>query len=121
MGAALEQVNQFRMNESGLRVVAWRVLLTVDPRDCYLGVPETVNSGPVGLARFSTLRAWLSQWSVDHSRADVTSCVTNISALLRFMENSADNTVPVSHPACVFNAATGSNKRFQRIDGATHY
>ena len=31
---------------------------------CYLGVPETVNSGPVGMARFSTLRAWLSRQSI---------------------------------------------------------
>src|SRR5690554_5417958 len=38
------------------------------PGWCYLGHPETVNTGPVGLARFSTLRAWLSQWSVDHSQ-----------------------------------------------------
>ena len=30
---------------------------------CYLGNPRTVNSGPAGLARFSSLRAWLSQWS----------------------------------------------------------
>ena len=39
----------------------------LDPNDrrpgwCYLGNPETANTGPVGLARFSTLRSWLSQW-----------------------------------------------------------
>ena len=47
----------------------------LDPNDrkpnwCYLGNPETANTGPVGLARFSTLRSWLSQWSIDDSNAD---------------------------------------------------
>ncbi|MFO7553105.1 MAG: alpha/beta hydrolase, partial [Haliea sp.] len=35
------------------------------PNWCYLGDPRVVNNGPVGLARFCTLRSWLSQWSVD--------------------------------------------------------
>ena len=48
---------------------------TVDPNDrepgtCYLGDPRIVNMGPVGLARFCTLRSWLSQWSFDESRAN---------------------------------------------------
>ena len=47
----------------------------LDPNDrkigwSYMGKPETVNSGPVGLARFSTLRSWLSQWSIDDTNAD---------------------------------------------------
>ena len=47
----------------------------VDPNDrkpgwCYLGEPRIVNNGPVGLARFSTLRSWLSQWSYDDANAD---------------------------------------------------
>jgi len=35
-----------------------------------MGDPETANVGPAGLARYSSLRSWLSQWSVDDSRAD---------------------------------------------------
>ncbi|MFL5267252.1 MAG: hypothetical protein ACJ8AH_11780 [Stellaceae bacterium] len=29
---------------------------------CYLGDPRTANTSPVGLARYSSLRSWLSQW-----------------------------------------------------------
>lgn len=99
---------------------------TVEPNDrapgwCYLGVPETVNSGPVGLARFTTLRAWLSQWSPEHSRADAEACVKTVRAPLLVIENSADDAVPTSHPACVFAASTTADKTFLRIDGATHY
>ena len=35
------------------------------PNWCFLGDPKVVNDGPVGLARFCTLRSWLSQWSID--------------------------------------------------------
>lgn len=100
--------------------------VTLEPNDrqpnwCYLGNPETVNSGPVGVARFSTLRAWLSQWSFDHSRADAEACVAHMSCPFLVIENSADDAVPVDHPACVFNAAASEDKTFLRIDKATHY
>ena len=88
---------------------------------CYLGNPETVNSGPVGLARFSTLRAWLSQWSPRHSRADAEDCVAKISAPLLVIENEADDAVPADHTHSVFRAARMQDKTFHRIMGATHY
>lgn len=91
------------------------------PGWCYMGNPETVNSGPVGLARFTTLRAWLSQWSLQHSLADAEACVAGITAPLLVIENSADDAVPVSHPKCVFDAATTTDKTFLKIDRATHY
>lgn len=91
------------------------------PGRCYLGDPETVNSGPVGLARFTTLRAWLSQWSPDHSRADAVECVRRVTAPLLVVENGADDAVPVAHPRDVFEAATMADKTYRRIEGATHY
>jgi hypothetical protein len=39
------------------------------PGWCYLGDPRTVNTSPTGLARYSSLRSWLSQWSYDLSNA----------------------------------------------------
>lgn len=98
----------------------------LDPNDrpigsCYLGVPETVNSGPVGLGRFSTLRAWLSQWSIDDTNADAVSCVRSIEAPLLVIENSADDAVPCTHPREVFEAAAMPDKNYALIEGATHY
>lgn len=99
---------------------------TLEPNDrrpgwCYLGDPETVNSGPVGLARFTTLRAWLSQWSTHHSRADAQRCVASVSCPLLVVENSADDAVPVSHPTAVYRAAAEGRRTYARIEGATHY
>ncbi|MFN3643533.1 MAG: alpha/beta hydrolase family protein [Gemmobacter sp.] len=91
------------------------------PGWCYLGNPETVNAGPVGLGRFSTLRAWLSQWSPAHSRADAAAAVAAVRAPLLVVENGADDAVPPSHPHAVLAAARMPDRTFYRIEGAGHY
>ena len=92
-----------------------------EPGTCYLGVPETVNSGPVGLARFTTLRAWLSQWSVDDSVADAVACVPSVTVPLLVVENGADDAVPPSHVAAVRDAAPPERLTSARIEDAGHY
>ena len=49
------------------------------PNWCFLGLPKMVNNGPVGVARFCTLRSWLSQWSYDDSNADACTHLARIS------------------------------------------
>lgn len=94
------------------------------PGWCYLGNPETVNSGPAGVARFNTLRGWLSQWS-HLSRADAVGCVAQITVPLLIVENRADDAVPPSHPLEVLSAAQRNanlkDMTFLQIDNATHY
>ena len=91
------------------------------PRWCYLGNPETVNTGPVGLARFTTLRSWLSQWSIDDSCGNALECVRGIRSPLLVIENTADDAVPATHPRLLFEAATMADKTFVQVQGATHY
>ncbi|MCC6000366.1 MAG: alpha/beta hydrolase [Pararhodobacter sp.] len=91
------------------------------PGWCYLGNPETVNAGPVGLGRFSTLRAWLSQWSFAHSRADAAQAITTVRAPLLIVENGADDAVPTSHPRLTWAAATMTDRTYHEIAGASHY
>jgi len=98
----------------------------IDPNDrepgtCYLGVPETVNTGPVGIGRFSTLRAWLSQWSPDDTNAHGEKCVPNVKVPLLAIENSADDAVPQPHTGMIYNAAGSTDKTMKVIQGATHY
>ncbi|MBN9427315.1 MAG: alpha/beta fold hydrolase [Burkholderiales bacterium] len=99
---------------------------TLDPngrpaRWCYLGNPETVNSGPVGLARFSTLRSWLSQWSIDDSRVDGLACAARIRVPCLVIENEADDCVPQPHARMLVDAAGSRDKEFHVIRGASHY
>ncbi|CAM5405316.1 alpha/beta fold hydrolase [Eoetvoesiella caeni] len=99
---------------------------TIQPNDrpvgsCYLGVPETVNSGPVGLARFSTLRSWMSQWSIDHSRADGETCASKISVPLLAIEHSADDAVPQPDIGLMYQACASQDKEMHCIKNANHY
>ena len=101
--------------------------LTIDPNGrggpnwCFLGVPKTVNNGPVGLARFTTLRSWLSQWSIDDSNADGPTHLARISVPVLVVGNSDDDGVPISHTREIFNAVRHSNKELHIIQGANHY
>ncbi|HUQ73708.1 MAG TPA: alpha/beta hydrolase [Burkholderiales bacterium] len=91
------------------------------PRWCYMGNPATANNGPIGLGRFSTLRAWLSQWSIDDSNADGPRSAASISVPFLAIENSADDAVPQPHARIIHDAAASRDKTFHVIKGATHY
>lgn len=98
----------------------------VDPNDrppnhCMLGDPKVVNDGPVGLARFTTLRSWLSQWSYDDSNADGLKCAARISTPMLIIENSADDACTPSHAARLMAAANRCPQEHHVIQGANHY
>lgn len=99
---------------------------TMEPSDrrpnyCMLGDPVVVNDGPVGLARFSTLRSWLSQWSYDDSNADGLKCAARISVPMLVIENSADDACTPSHAARLMAAAVNAPQTHAVIKGANHY
>lgn len=87
----------------------------------YLGHPETVNSGPVGLGRLSTLRSWLSQWSPEHTNANSLVTAGAVSVPFLAIECGADDAVPQPHTTAIFNAAASKDKTFRCVDGANHY
>jgi pimeloyl-ACP methyl ester carboxylesterase len=91
------------------------------PRWCWVGNPETANTGPVGLARFSMLRSWLSQWSIDDTRAHGVKSAANITVPFLAIENSADDAVPQPHTPKIYAAAASKDKTMKVIKGATHY
>ncbi len=91
------------------------------PNTCFLGDPEVVNDGPVGLARFCTLRSWLSQWSYDDSNADGLACAADITCPVLVIGNLADDACTPSHTHRLFEAVGHDNKELHEIDGATHY
>jgi pimeloyl-ACP methyl ester carboxylesterase len=98
----------------------------VDPNDrvpgtCYLGDPQVVNMGPVGLARFSTLRSWLSQWSYDDAHADGPRCAADVGVPTLVIGNSADDACTPSHTKRLFDGVGHPDKTLVTIAGATHY
>ena len=100
---------------------------TIDPNGrkpglCYMGVPRVANSAPAGLARFSTLRSWLSQWSYDKSQAKsgLTAPRVRNTPVLQ-IENQADDAVPATHNPAIHAALATPDKEMVAIQGATHY
>src|SRR6266581_1524951 len=61
----------------------------------YLGDPRAANVSPAGLARFFSLRSWLSQWSYELSNAKGARNAARIrrTPVLQ-VENGADDAVP---------------------------
>lgn len=99
---------------------------TVEPSDrapgtCYLGDPRVVNDGPVGLARFCTLRSWLSQWSLDDARCDAIASGARITVPVLVVGNTADDACTPSHTTRLFEAVGHDRKRLHLVQGATHY
>ena len=97
-----------------------------DPSDretgrCYLGDPKIVNDGPVGLARFTTLRSWLSQWSLDDSRADGVGNASRIHRPAIVINNTADLACTPSHARRLHDAIGHEDKEIHQVQGADHY
>ena len=99
---------------------------TIDPNErrpdtCFLGDPKVVNNSPIGLARFTTLRSWLSQWSYDESNANGVDDAASMSLPTLVINNAADDACTPSHAKRLFDAVANDNKEFVEIIGATHY
>ena len=99
---------------------------SIDPNErqpgrCYLGDPRIVNNGPVGLARFCTLRSWLSQWSLDESKAHGERNGANTGVPTLVVGNGADDACTPSHTHRLYEAIPHGRKELHEIAGATHY
>jgi len=98
----------------------------VDPNDrepgsCYLGDPRIVNNSPIGLARFCSLRSWLSQWSYDDARGDGVVCGRDVTVPTLVIGNLADDACTPSHTRRLFEAIGNPDKEMHEIPGANHY
>jgi pimeloyl-ACP methyl ester carboxylesterase len=91
------------------------------PNECYLGVPNIANDGPVGLARFATLRSWLSQWGYDTTNATGLGNAARITCPVLVINNTADLACTPSHARRLFDAVAHSAKEYRDIAGADHY
>ena len=92
------------------------------PNGCYLGDPRIANAAPAGLARYSSLRSWLSQWSYDRSNAKGTTNAARIrSTPVLQIVNQADDAVPATHNPTIRAALATPDKEYVEIEGATHY
>ena len=92
-----------------------------EPGTCYLGDPRVVNFSPIGLARFCSLRSWLSQWSYDDAHADGVACARDIAVPALVIGNLADDACTPSHTRRLFDALGHPDKEMHEIAHANHY
>jgi pimeloyl-ACP methyl ester carboxylesterase len=99
----------------------------IDPSDRQIGVtlwgaPAIANLMPAGISRVTTLRAWINQWSIDHTNADSLRWLPALDVPILIELGTADPTVLPDMARQMFDASTGSPRRdLHYVKGATHY
>ena len=99
---------------------------TVDPNQrrpnwTYLGDPRVVNQSAAALARFNSLRGWLSQWSYDYAQFDSVDSGPRITVPGMVMTAGADDACPPEHTDKMIAAMGSKDKVKITIDHANHY
>jgi len=98
--------------------------LSLDPSDrsagCYFGDPRSANYGSFGLACTSTLRSWLSMWSLAQSECRAAPHLARISQPSLVVQATADQGCYPSDARAIFGALRGEDKRLEMVAG-DHY
>jgi pimeloyl-ACP methyl ester carboxylesterase len=98
--------------------------LSLDPSDrtvgCYLGDARRANYGPLGIGRTSTLRSWLSMWSLRESQCQGAPHLARIKVPALVVQSTADRGVYPSDAHAIHGALASDVKDLEVIPGE-HY
>lgn len=98
--------------------------LSLDPSDrrvgCYAGDPRRANDGPLGIGRTSTLRTWLSMWSLDEAQCNGAQHLPRITVPSLVVQSLADRGVYPSDARAIADAIGASDTQLQLVPGE-HY
>jgi acetyl esterase/lipase len=97
----------------------------IDPSErpcpgCYAGAPALANRSPLGIGRTSTLRAWLSMWSVETSRCRGEQQLAKLLLPSLVVQSLGDVGVFPSDANRIFAAIAAPDKELEFLSGA-HY
>jgi pimeloyl-ACP methyl ester carboxylesterase len=90
------------------------------PNWCYLGEPVKANYGVFGIGTASTLRSWLSMWSLRTSQCTAAPHLARITVPSLVVHASADACVYDSDARGLFDALAAKDKQLETIK-ADHY
>jgi pimeloyl-ACP methyl ester carboxylesterase len=85
------------------------------------GDPQSANLRPVTLGSVSTLRSWLSQWSVADTNGHGPTCLEHVSVPVFVAYGTGDKGCFPSMATALYEAARHPNKKLRPIPGAGHY
>lgn len=85
-----------------------------------LELSRQLNNSHLSMGRLSTMRTWLSQWSIDHSRASGPECLARTSVPVLAVSYGSDELVLPSQMKRYTDAAR-DRCQAEVLDGATHF
>lgn len=91
-----------------------------EPNSCYAGVPQRANRSVFGIAAATTLRSWLSLWSLEDSQTRAGAHLPNITVPALIVNGSRDTGVFPSDAAAIDEAIGSEDKESHELD-ADHY
>lgn len=98
--------------------------LSLDPSDrrsgCYAGDPHWANSGPFGIGRTSTLRSWLSMWSLAESQCTGGQHLPRVQVPSLVVQSLSDRGVYPSDARRIHDSLGATDKRLELVSGE-HY
>lgn len=97
--------------------------VTLDPngrKARSLELTRRLNEAHLSMGRLSTMRTWLSQWSIDHSRANGPACLARTSVPVLCIEFEKDEIVYPSYMRSYAQARTDGFTA-EVLPGATHF
>jgi pimeloyl-ACP methyl ester carboxylesterase len=107
----------------------WADLRFIDPSieqtdrpspGCYAGPPHLANRSPFGIGRTSTLRAWLSMWSLETSKCQGPPQLAKLNVPALVVQSTGDMGVFPSDARKIFDSIASRDKTLEMISGA-HY
>ncbi|MEE9416089.1 MAG: hypothetical protein V3V01_12465 [Acidimicrobiales bacterium] len=98
---------------------------SLDPNDreigvCYLGPPKFFNYSPYGIASSSTIRTWLSMWSLEHSQCRAIPHLERITVPSLVVQSMADTGVFPVDAHTIHDNLAATDKTIEFIAG-DHY
>ena len=98
--------------------------LSLDPSErkpgCYAGDPRRANYGPLGIGRTSTLRSWLSMWSLTEAQCNGSQHLPRVTVPALVVQSLADRGVFPSDARAIHDALGSKEKRLELVPGE-HY
>jgi pimeloyl-ACP methyl ester carboxylesterase len=88
--------------------------------ECWVGDPKWANYGTFALGCVSTLRTWLSMWSIDDSQFRIQEQGPKITTPALIVDASGDSGVFTSDTDLIFNSLASADKTRHTIKG-DHY
>jgi pimeloyl-ACP methyl ester carboxylesterase len=85
------------------------------------GRPEIAGYLPAGLNRYTSLRSWINQWSIEDTNGDALKWLPGLRTPTLVVGGSADTGSPPVVLEQLYNAIETAKRDYVLIEGATHY